>query len=234
MSAAIQRCPVCGGSQFHSKAILWEALIKAWELSEDETGYIDRQQGTSCARCGCNLRSMALAKGILSIHGGRGTFRSYLLSPSAWLCRVLEINGAGPLTRFLRLMPRRKLAMYPEVDMQRMPYADDTYDLVVHSDTLEHVPDPGAGLRECFRVLRPGGWCCFTVPIITQRMSRSTKGRPPSYHGQADLIDEGMRVQTEFGSDVWELVLATGFDECRIVTAEFPSAQAIVARKPSR
>ncbi len=47
-------------------------------------------------------------------------------------------------------------------------------------------------------------------------------------------MDEGMRVQTEFGSDVWELVLATGFAECRIVTVEFPSAQALVARKPLR
>jgi ubiquinone/menaquinone biosynthesis C-methylase UbiE len=124
------------------------------------------------------------------------------------------------------------LVSYPEVDMQHMTFADGSFDLVVHSETLEHVPNPAAGLRECLRVLRPGGWCCFTVPIVTKRLSKSRQGLPLSYHGAESSSDPGMIVQTEYGTDVWESVLEAGFDECRIVTVEFPSAQAIVARKP--
>ena len=57
---------------------------------------------------------------------------------------MLEINEAGTLHPILRMLPRHRLVSYPEVDMTRLPFADRSFDLVVHSDTLEHVPDPGA------------------------------------------------------------------------------------------
>jgi hypothetical protein len=81
-------------------------------------------------------------------------------------------------------------------------------------------------------VLRAGGWCCFTIPIITKSLTRSRAGLPPSYHGQPTDEKHDFKVHTEYGCDFWEQVLAAGFDECRIVTVEFPSAQAIAARKP--
>jgi len=115
--------------------------------------------------------------------------------------------------------------------MQRMPYADASFDLVLHSDTLEHVPDASQGLHECLRVLSPGGWCCFTIPIITGRLTRSRHSMSPSYHGPPEHELNDFIVRTEYGSDFWEQVLAAGFDECHIVTVEYPSAQAIAARK---
>jgi len=232
MSDFIQCCTVCGGSSFSSKNILWENLIQEWGLSEHEARYIDRQQGTHCDQCGCNLRSLALAKAILSSAGCDSTFKRFLGSPRTWLKRVLEINEAGTLSAYLKRLPRGTLATYPEIDMQRLPYADASFDLVLHSDTLEHVPDPLMGLRECQRVLRPGGWCCFTVPIITGRLSRTRQGLPPSHHGRSTTDQADMLVQTEYGSDFWEPILQAGFDECRLVTVEYPAAQAIAARKP--
>ncbi|MEM6372913.1 MAG: bifunctional 2-polyprenyl-6-hydroxyphenol methylase/3-demethylubiquinol 3-O-methyltransferase UbiG [Pseudomonadota bacterium] len=40
---------------------------------------------------------------------------------------------------------------------EEMPYADDTFDIVVCVDVLEHVSDLGRVLAEVARVLRPGG-----------------------------------------------------------------------------
>ena len=45
-----------------------------------------------------------------------------------------------------------------------MPQPDETFDLVVHSDTLEHVPDPVRGLAECRRVLKPHGLLILETP----------------------------------------------------------------------
>jgi len=231
MNSRIQGCTVCGGTEFTDSGILWPTLSEAWELTSDEVRYINRQQGTCCKTCGCSLRSLALAKAIMSACRYSGIFRWFLLSPRLWVRRVLELNGAGGLTRYLARLPRHVAAAFPEVDMQRMPYADASFDLVLHSDTLEHVPDASQGLRECLRVLAPGGWCCFTIPIITGRLTRSRQGMAASYHGPPDHEQGDFIVHTEYGSDFWEQILAAGFDECRIVTVEYPSAQAIAARK---
>ncbi|HCT86535.1 MAG TPA: hypothetical protein DF296_15185 [Candidatus Margulisbacteria bacterium] len=43
-------------------------------------------------------------------------------------------------------------------------FADNFFSLVVTSDVLEHLEDDGAGLKEIFRILSPGGYVVVTVP----------------------------------------------------------------------
>jgi SAM-dependent methyltransferase len=47
---------------------------------------------------------------------------------------------------------------------QVLPFAPEAFDAVVASSVLEYVDDPVAVLRECRRVLRPGGVVVCTVP----------------------------------------------------------------------
>jgi ubiquinone/menaquinone biosynthesis C-methylase UbiE len=45
-----------------------------------------------------------------------------------------------------------------------LPFADDTFDKVICSEVLEHIPDYRGALREIERVLKPGGLFCASVP----------------------------------------------------------------------
>jgi len=42
-------------------------------------------------------------------------------------------------------------------DAERLPFADDTFDVVWSSGSIEYWPEPVAALRECRRVVKPGG-----------------------------------------------------------------------------
>jgi ubiquinone/menaquinone biosynthesis C-methylase UbiE len=46
-------------------------------------------------------------------------------------------------------------------EAERLPFADESFDLVLGHAVLHHIPDLAAAMDEFFRVLRPGGTLCF-------------------------------------------------------------------------
>jgi SAM-dependent methyltransferase len=224
---SVMSCICCGGSEIVDSEILPPELVSEWQLAPEERAYIDRQQGTHCTACGANLRSMALARAILDLHGHPRPLASWVEGREL---RILEINEAGNLTQFLSRVRGHLLVRYPEVDMRALPFAAGEFDLVVHSDTLEHVERPVDGLAECRRVLRRSGACAFTVPIIVDRLSRSRAGLPLSFHGgspDGNPTNPAVLVRTEYGADAWRHVAEAGFEECRITILDFPAATAL-------
>ena len=70
-------CICCGSRSVVYSPILWEGLISEWGLSESEADYVNRQQGLRCTRCKSNLRTMALAHGMMRKAGFTGAFRGF-------------------------------------------------------------------------------------------------------------------------------------------------------------
>jgi SAM-dependent methyltransferase len=49
-------------------------------------------------------------------------------------------------------------------DALALPYPDSTFDVVIASEILEHIPDDDTAIAEMARVLKPGGSLAVTVP----------------------------------------------------------------------
>lgn len=49
-------------------------------------------------------------------------------------------------------------------DATRLPFPDGTFDRIIASEVMEHIPDDLAALDELTRVLRPGGVLAVTIP----------------------------------------------------------------------
>jgi SAM-dependent methyltransferase len=221
-------CSICGGNAFGVGKVLWPALIDEWELLPEEVDYIDRQQGDHCLSCRASLRVMALGQAIRDALNTTLPLRDYgaMAGPDV---KVLDINGCEALSAALEQMPGYLRADFPEVDMRALPYSDNCFDLVIHSDTLEHVPNPLRGLNECYRVLKRDGRLCFTVPIIVGRMTRGRANLPKSYHGDPKTQADNYVVHTEFGADAWTLPMRAGFNCVALTQIEHPAAHAITA-----
>jgi SAM-dependent methyltransferase len=60
--------------------------------------------------------------------------------------------------------PRGLVARAVRGDLLSLPFPDASFDVVMASEVLEHIPDDDVAMAEISRVLRPGGRVAVTVP----------------------------------------------------------------------
>ena len=114
---------------------------------------------------------------------------SYTLQ--AWLSKhgQLEVTCTD-------LMPRRYRHVGPVVkaDITALPFSTDSFDFIVCSHVLEHIPDDLLALSELDRVLKPGGFAFILVPLITdglgpvEDLTVKTDAERLEMFGQADHV----------------------------------------------
>ena len=52
-------------------------------------------------------------------------------------------------------------------DLHKAPFQDNSFDVIFCNHVLEHVEDDRQCMRELYRIMRPGGWGVFQVPMDT-------------------------------------------------------------------
>jgi SAM-dependent methyltransferase len=70
----------------------------------------------------------------------------------------------------LRALGNGASAALIQSDAQALPFADESFDLVVSCETIEHVPNVRKALREMWRVARPGARLFLTTPNYANLM----------------------------------------------------------------
>ncbi len=106
-------------------------------------------------------------------------------------------------------------------DLQRLSFADNSFDYVLSSDVFEHIPDPYRAFAEVQRVLKPGGKHLFTVAFHQAEYEDDVRAietdgevkylKQPWYHGDP-IRPEGVLVFTVPGLEMLVRLKRLGFD----------------------
>ncbi len=75
-------------------------------------------------------------------------------------------EGVDVSAEALEFCNSRGLRNVKQGEAEKLPYGDSTFDLVTGLDVVEHLDDDLGGLREMYRVLKPGGSVLLFVPAF--------------------------------------------------------------------
>ncbi|HUS82885.1 MAG TPA: class I SAM-dependent methyltransferase, partial [Dehalococcoidia bacterium] len=92
---------------------------------------------------------------VLDAGCGSGRIFRYELQPG---CRVVGVDVGA------ELRDNPNIADRVRGDVQQLPLADASFDAVLASHVMEHLPEPEKALAEVARVLKPGGRCLLLTP----------------------------------------------------------------------
>jgi SAM-dependent methyltransferase len=202
------RCPLCGPS----------VLVR---LAAGETA-------VRCVRCTATPIAMSLASVLQDAVPDLAGRRVYELSARGALVAYLR-RGAGTLvtSEFVEgAAPGSAVDGVRVEDVQRLTFADATFDVCTSTEVLEHVPDDARGFAELRRVLAPGGTLAFTVPLVPSRptveRARLEQGvlrhlEPPEYHADPARGARPILAFRTYGGDIVDRLLAAGFARAAIV-----------------
>lgn len=100
---------------------------------------------------------------------------------------------------------------HQRLDVESLPFADETFDLAICNHVLEHVNSPMRALHELFRCLRPGGLLIAQkpfAPAMHNTLELHERPDPQTAHllfGQEDHV-------RLFGGDITRYFHAAGFE----------------------
>ncbi|WP_240907339.1 class I SAM-dependent methyltransferase [Paludisphaera rhizosphaerae] len=258
----VEPCSVCGRRcrMLYRRRVIPPRLVELWGLTERQAEALARKESNDCAGCGAKLRARRMAEVLLDLFPVAGTrladLRTWAGSHEAGELRIAEINRIDGIHEVLSNLARFHSSEYvPNVrpgayvsgirneSLMGLTYENARFDLVLTSETLEHVPELNRALAEIRRVLVPGGLHVFTVPVSPNEAKTFPRARlrhDGSFEGLTQEIrhpggDVGYPVFTELGLDFPEILKRAGFEtEVRFgPVSDDDLAQVYVCRKPT-
>lgn len=215
-------CEACGGyGPFQYDEIIKDKLAKEWDLNKSEQKAFSARESMFCVFCGCSYRLRMLARSMVLRFSPEKNISLLEAIEKGFFdkIKVAEINSCGVLHDILKKIPKLYYSEFlPEdrktrhEDMQRLTYNSNYFDLVIHSDTVEHIPDYKTAIKESQRVLKKDkGVTIFTLPARLDKKTvnratidsagRTKRTRAASFHGAGQ---EDYFVWNEFGHDFTE------------------------------
>jgi SAM-dependent methyltransferase len=194
------------------------------------------REGYPCPACRATLRYRDQALCIVDQFGNGRCASLTQLAASGHMddLSVYEAALGGPFVKILSRLPYYVRSFYWEdvplgearngvlcQDFRTLTFADESFDLIISSDVMEHVFEPLRAFAEIRRVLRVGGVHIFSIPTDwpmpekTVERARLTQGRiehllEPRYHRGGD--GNPSLVVTDWGADLLDRLRDLGMN----------------------
>lgn len=167
-----------------------------------------------------NIRNGALCPGCLSLERHRVMWM-YLNERTNFFSERLKVLHIAPEQCFLKRFRKLNNLEYHTADLespiadykcdvQKMPFKDNTYDIVICNHVLEHVPDDMKAMKEILRVIKPGGFSIMQVPTDFSRPSTFEDNSITDQKERTRIFGQYDHVRV-YGTDYPERLLKAGF-----------------------
>ena len=169
-----------GGSRTQDPARLWHSAVNS---ACKQLSHL-LELGSALGRQRRELRTMFIGSvspgTLLEVGCGSGRFLNRMRG-LGWAVEGVEFDPVAAARIEEKYGIPVAVGSLPE-----LRYAQDKYDVVAMSQVIEHVHDPVALLKECRRVLRPGGRLVLSTPntlsVAHRLYGRSWRGLEPPRH----------------------------------------------------
>lgn len=96
-----------------------------------------------------------------------------------------------------------------KLDITAIDYPDSSFESIVCSHVLEHIPDDRRAMRELVRVLKPNGWALFMIPMKLEKTLEDPSITDPEERNRIFGHPEHVR---RYGRDFIERMTESGFN----------------------
>jgi len=198
------KCPLCG---FHfRKGLPFGSTEKIWKEKKIVPG--GYRPNARCPRCGSldRLRHVFLyLKNKTRVLTDE--LRILHVAPEVYLAEVLRSNKKIDYVS-VDLDPKKALM---QMDITNIKFDDNSFNVIICSQVLEHIPDDKKALCELYRVLKPGGFAILQVPI--SEVLEKTFEDPQVTTDEMRLKTYGQTDHVRiYGQDYCERLQSVGFE----------------------
>jgi SAM-dependent methyltransferase len=169
-----------------------------------------------CLSCGSQPRERALFSVLTQLRPDWRGLKIHESSPGTAASRRLADQAKGYLaSQYDPSIPwgsKHPSGGWRAEDLEAQTFKDESFDLVVTQDVMEHVFAPDLAVTEIARTLKPGGMHICTVPIVNKEKPSVRRARrradgsvenllEPVYHGNP-MDPNGSLVTVDWGYDI--------------------------------
>lgn len=224
-------CAVCGGVRSFNVGFMY-----AYAQRSDGGPMPNWREHLDCSGCGFVNRMRAGIHAFNTLLAPAADARIYITEQTTSLYRWLKErypNTEGSEYLGDKVAFGESLNGLRNENIMATTWPDASFDVVLSFDVLEHVPDPAAAFRECWRILRPGGAMLWAAPFAFDDASRLREDNvvrayldergeivhllEPEFHGNPVDPEAGALCYQYFSQQTPDALRQAGFDEAQLI-----------------